>query len=130
MQSQCCSYLSELFSFYGKFVIKNNDRIIVALDLPTIREAEELVDKLGDAISFYKIGLALAPIGGFQLAKKLKSLGKRVFLDLKLYDINQTIENAVRNLQELNIDFLTIHGDPHIIRAAVKANKNGNIKIL
>ena len=64
---------------------KTNDRIIVALDLPSVREAEALVDKLGDTVSFYKIGLALTSVGGFELAEKLKSSGKRIFLDLKLF---------------------------------------------
>ncbi len=105
-------------------------KLIVALDLPTINQAEELVEKLGDSVSIYKIGLALIPIGGFTLAQKLKKLGKKVFLDLKLFDIGSTIENTVRNLNDLDIDFLTVHGDLQIIRSASKTKDNPNMKIL
>ena len=114
----------------GRVMNKTNDRIIVALDLPSVREAEALVDKLGNTVSFYKIGLALTSVGGFELAEKLKSSGKRIFLDLKLFDISQTIENAVKNIEKLKVDFLTIHGDPQVVRAAARARSTEKTKIL
>ena len=110
--------------------LHNTEKLIVALDLPTIEQAEKLVEKLGDSVSFYKIGLALIPTGGFQLAQKLKLLGKKVFLDLKLFDIGHTIGNTIRNLSYLDVDLLTVHGDPQVVRAASNAKDNPNMKIL
>ena len=106
------------------------DKLIVALDLPTTILAERLVTNLSESVSFYKIGLALIPIGGFELAKTLKRSGKKVFLDLKLFDIGNTIQNTIKSLSYLDIDFMTVHGDPHVVRAAVKARNNHNMKIL
>ena len=108
----------------------SDQRLIVALDLPNIHQAEDLVHELGDAVSFYKIGLGLIPVGGFKLVEKLKLAGKQVFLDLKLFDIGKTIENSVTNLRDFNVDFLTVHGDPQVIKSAVKARKNHATKIL
>ena len=105
-------------------------RLIVALDLPNTDQATKLVEKLDDYVSFYKIGLTLIPIGGFDLAKKLKKARKKVFLDMKLFDIGQTIENTVKNISQLDIDFLTVHGDPQVIRSASKAKDNPSMKIL
>ncbi|MEE2773805.1 MAG: orotidine-5'-phosphate decarboxylase [Pseudomonadota bacterium] len=105
-------------------------RLIVALDLPDVTLAENLVSELGEFVSFYKIGLSLIPIGGFSLIKKLKKDGKKVFLDLKLFDIASTVENTVKNLSHLGIDFLTVHGDPYVIRAALKGKQDCNLKIL
>ena len=110
--------------------VSDSEKLIVALDLPSIKSAERLVLDLGDAVSFYKIGLALIPIGGFKLAEKLKLSGKRVFLDLKLFDIGNTIKNTVRNLKFLEVDFLTVHGDPHVVRSASEARGSSNMKIL
>ena len=109
---------------------ENSKKLIVALDLPTTEQAENLVEQLGNSVSFYKIGLALIPIGGFTLARELKNLGKKVFLDLKLFDIGHTISNTIRNLNYLDIDFLTVHGDPQVVSSAVKANENPNMQIL
>lgn len=108
----------------------NTERLIVALDLPTIKDANQLVLELGESVSFYKIGLALIPIGGFRLIEDLKLSGKRVFLDLKLFDIGNTIENTVKNLKSLDVDFLTVHGDPQVVRAASGARGDSNMKIL
>lgn len=108
----------------------NDERLIVALDLPTTKLAKKLSLDLGDSISVYKVGLALVPIGGFELIESLKQAGKKVFLDLKLFDIGNTIENTVKNLQFLDVDFLTVHGDPQVVRAASKARGNSNMKIL
>ena len=109
---------------------ENSEKLIVALDLPTTEQAENLVEQLGNSVSFYKIGLALIPIGGFTLAQELKKLGKKVFLDLKLFDIGHTISNTIRNLNYLDIDFLTVHGDPQVVSSAVRANENPNMQIL
>ena len=108
----------------------NAKKLIVALDLSTTDQAEKLVEVLGESVSFYKIGLSLLPIGGFTLAQKLKTLGKKVFLDLKLFDIGNTIENTIRSLSQLDINFLTVHGDPHVVRAASRIKDNPNMKIL
>ena len=95
------------------------DRLIVALDVPNAIEALTLTQRMGDAVSFYKIGLGMLTGGGLALANELKQEhGKRIFLDMKLFDIGQTVENAVRGLAQFDLDFLTVHGDPHVVRAA------------
>ncbi len=109
---------------------KADDRLIVALDVPNALEGLRLAEKLGDEVSFYKIGLGMLTGGGLALANELKEKGKRVFLDLKLFDIAQTIENAVAGLGQFDLDFLTVHGDPNVVRAAVAGRGNGNTKIL
>ena len=97
----------------------SDDRLIVALDLPNLLDGAALVDRLGDTVSFYKIGLGMLTGGGLALANDLKSeRGKRVFLDMKLFDIGATVEAAVRGLAQFEFDFLTVHGDPQVVRAA------------
>ena len=81
-------------------------------------------------INFYKIGLSSIASGGLGLANDLKAQGKRVFIDLKLFDIGSTIEKAVHGLSQFDIDFLTVHGDPHVIKAAIKGKRNSKLKIL
>ena len=105
-------------------------RLIVGLDVPDTDAARALVDRLGDSVGFYKIGLGLAPVGGFDLARDLKAAGRRVFLDLKLFDIGATVTAAVRALAPLAPDFLTVHGDPHVVRAAVAGRGDGPTRIL
>ena len=91
----------------------SDDRLIVALDVPNLIQGMALVDRLGDSVSFYKIGLGMLTGGGLALANELKQeRGKRVFLDMKLFDIGATIEAAVRGLAQYDLDFLTVHGDP------------------
>ncbi len=107
-----------------------DDRLILGLDLPHAPAAEALVETLGSDVSFYKIGLGMLTTGGLALAIDLKSRGKRVFLDLKLFDISATIEAAVRGLAQFELDFLTVHGDPHVVRAAVAGRGGGSTKIL
>lgn len=103
-----------------------DDRLIVALDVPNLLDGLALVDRLGDAVSFYKIGLGMLTGGGLALANELKSeRGKRVFLDMKLFDIGATVEAAVRGLAQYDLDFLTVHGDPQVVRAA-KAGAAGS----
>ncbi len=107
-----------------------DDRLIVALDLPNALEALELAQKLGDTVSFYKIGLGMLTGGGLALADELKQAGKRVFLDMKLFDIGATIQSAVRGLAQYDLDFLTVHGDPHVVRAAIDGRAERITKIL
>lgn len=96
-----------------------DDRLIVALDLPDALSGLDLAARLGDRVGFYKIGLGMLTGGGLALARELKDdHGKRIFLDLKLFDIGATIEAAVRGLARFDPDFLTVHGDPHVVRAA------------
>ena len=89
------------------------DRLIVALDVPDALAGLDLADRLGDAVTFYKVGLGMLTGGGLALARELKDeRGKRVFLDLKLFDIGATVEAAVRGLARFDLDLLTVHGDP------------------
>ncbi len=107
-----------------------DDRLIVALDVPNIVQGLDLTRRLGDAVSFYKIGLGMLTGGGLALANELKQEhGKRIFLDLKLYDIGATIEAAVKGLAQYDLDFLTVHGDPQVVRAAAQG-KGDTLKIL
>lgn len=108
-----------------------DDRLIVALDLPNALEGLQLAEALGDVVSFYKIGLGMLTTGGLALAGELKQEhGKRIFLDMKLFDIGATVENAVRGLAQFNLDFLTVHGDPHVVRAACEGAAGKDLKIL
>ncbi len=108
----------------------SDDRLIVALDVPNLLQAGEIVDQLGDSVSFYKIGLGMLTGGGLALANELKSRGKRVFLDMKFFDIGATVEKAVAGISEFDLDFLTVHGDPHVVRAAVAGRGDTDLKIL
>lgn len=109
----------------------SDDRLIVALDVPDALAGLALAEKLGDAVSFYKIGLGMLTGGGLGLANELKQEhGKRIFLDMKLFDIGATVENAVRGLAQFDLDFLTVHGDPNVVRAAKEGASGKNLKIL
>ncbi|MDF1668560.1 MAG: orotidine-5'-phosphate decarboxylase [Roseovarius sp.] len=109
----------------------HDDRLIVALDVPNALEGLQLAERLGDAVSFYKIGLGMLTGGGLALANELKQdLGKRIFLDMKLFDIGATVEAAVRGLVQFDLDFLTVHGDPHVVAAAKEGAANSDTKIL
>jgi orotidine-5'-phosphate decarboxylase len=105
------------------------DALIVALDLPDAHSGGETVRRIGDAATFYKIGLGMLTTGGLALAMELKDAGKRVFLDMKLYDIPATIEHAVRRLSAFDLDFLTVQGDPSVVAAAVQG-RAGGLKVL
>ncbi len=108
----------------------SDDRLIVALDVPNLLQGMELTKRLGDAVSFYKIGLGMLTGGGLALANELKhDFGKRIFLDMKLFDIGATVEAAVRGLSQYDLDFLTVHGDPQVVRAAMQG-KGDTMKIL
>ncbi|MCB1365008.1 MAG: orotidine-5'-phosphate decarboxylase [Rhodobacteraceae bacterium] len=108
-----------------------DDRLIVALDLPDAVQGLALADRLGGTVGFYKIGLGMLTGGGLALAGELKQeRGKRVFLDMKLFDIGATIEAAVRGLARFDLDFLTVHGDPHVVRAARQGASGSGLRIL
>ena len=108
-----------------------DDRLIVALDVPNALDGLALAERLGDAVSFYKIGLGMLTGGGLALANELKGEhGKRIFLDMKLFDIGATVEAAVRGLAQFDLDFLTVHGDPHVVRAAREGAGASGLKIL
>ncbi len=108
-----------------------NDKLIVAMDVPNALAGLELAKTLGDSISFYKIGLGMLTSGGLALANELKlEHGKRIFLDMKLFDIGATVEHAVRGIAQYDIDFLTVHGEPNVVRAAKEGASKSNMKIL
>lgn len=108
-----------------------DDRLIVALDVPDALSGLQLAQTIGDAVSFYKIGLGMLTGGGLALANELKQdHGKRIFLDMKLFDIGATVEAAVRGLAKCDLDFLTVHGDPHVVRAACEGAAGKDLKIL
>jgi len=109
----------------------SDDRLIVALDLPNALDGLQMADRIGDAVCFYKIGLGMLTGGGLALANELKQdHGKRIFLDMKLFDIGATIEAAVRGLAQYDLDFLTVHGDPHVVRAAKEGASGSDMQIL
>ncbi len=109
----------------------SDDRLIVALDVPNALQGLAMAERLGDTVSFYKIGLGMLTGGGLALANELKQdHGKRIFLDMKLFDIGNTVENAVRGLAQFDLDFLTVHGDPHVVRAAKEGASGKELKIL
>jgi orotidine-5'-phosphate decarboxylase len=105
------------------------DRLIVALDLPSVKAAEDMVSRLGDTVSFYKIGYQLAFAGGLPFAAGLIAAGKKVFLDLKLHDIANTVTKGVESVAQLGASFLTVHAYPQTMKAALAARR-GDLKIL
>jgi len=109
----------------------SDDRLIVALDLPNVLDGLALTQKLGDAVSFYKIGLGMLTGGGLALANELKhDHGKKIFLDMKFFDIGATVAAAVRGVSQYDIDLLTVHGDPHVVAAARDGAAGSDMKIL
>ena len=108
-----------------------DDRLIVALDVPHAVAGLDLANRLGSSVSFYKIGLGMLTGGGLALANELKDAhGKKIFLDMKLFDIGATVEAAVRGLAQFDLDFLTVHGDPYVVRAAKQGAAGKPLKIL
>jgi orotidine-5'-phosphate decarboxylase len=105
------------------------DRLIVALDVPSVEAAQAMVARLGDAVSFYKIGYQLAFAGGLAYAPTLIASGKRVFLDLKLHDIGNTVTQGVKSVVRLGATFVTVHAYPQTMQAAVEA-REGDLRIL
>ena len=109
--------------------IPDRERLIMALDVPSVEEAKTIVGEIGDSISFYKVGLELFMSGGyFELIKWLNEKGKKVFVDLKFFDVPETVARAVRALNGKGIEFATVHGNDAIMKAA--AREKGTVKIL
>ncbi len=104
------------------------DRLIVALDLPSVEEARAAVTMIGSAASFYKIGYQLIPVGGLDLARELSEAGKKVFLDFKFHDIGATVERGAASVVKLGADFLTVHAEPHVLSGAV-AGRGGDRRL-
>jgi orotidine-5'-phosphate decarboxylase len=105
-------------------------RLIVPLDVPTTDDARRLVETIGEAVSFYKVGLELFATDGMTLARELKASGKQVFLDWKLHDIGTTVQRAAAVLGQSGCDLLTVHGEPQVMAAAVKGRSGTGLKVL
>ena len=110
--------------------IAPRDRVIVALDLPSVEQAEAMVAKLGDSVTFYKIGYQLGYAGGLAMVSRLAGAGKKVFIDLKLHDIGNTVSRGVESIAKLGATFLTVHAYPQTMKAAVEARAGSDLKIL
>jgi orotidine-5'-phosphate decarboxylase len=110
--------------------IAPKDRLIVALDLPSVGPAEAMIARLGDSVSFYKIGYQLAFAGGLPLVRQLADAGKKVFVDLKLHDIGNTVARGVESVARLGATFLTVHAYPQTMKAAVEGRAGSGLKIL
>src|ERR1700757_1827219 len=110
--------------------IAPRDRLIVALDLPEVAAAEAMVARLGDAVTFYKIGYQLAYAGGLPLVGRVAGGGKKVFLDLKLHDIGNTVARGVESIARGGATFLTVHAYPQTMKAAAEARAGSSLKIL
>jgi len=110
--------------------IASRDRLIVALDLPGVAPAEAMIARLGDSVTFYKIGYQLSFAGGLSLVRQLTDNGKKVFVDLKLHDIGNTVARGVESLSALGATFLTVHAYPQTMKAAVEARGQSGLKIL
>ena len=106
------------------------DRLIVALDLPEVAAAEAMIARLGDSVTFYKIGYQLAYAGGLAMVGRLAGAGKKVFVDLKLHDIGNTVARGVESVAKLGATFLTVHAYPQTMQAAVEARAESDMKIL
>jgi len=109
--------------------IKPRERLIVALDVSSVEAAQAMVARLGDAVSFYKIGYQLGFAGGIAFARTLTDAGKQVFVDLKLHDIGNTVAQGVKSVARLGASFLTVHAYPQTMKAAVEA-REGDLRIL
>ncbi|ADM08918.1 orotidine 5'-phosphate decarboxylase [Parvularcula bermudensis HTCC2503] len=105
------------------------DRLIAALDLPSLEAAEQLTRQLGDAVDWYKIGYQLFPLGGYDFARRLATAQKNVFLDLKLFDIGSTVERGVRSLRGVGARLLTVHADPDTIAGALQGRDDARLAV-
>jgi orotidine-5'-phosphate decarboxylase len=106
------------------------DRLIVALDLPSVADASAMVEKIGDAASFYKVGYQLTFAGGLPFARELIESGRKVFIDLKLHDIGNTVGKGVESIAKIGATFLTVHAYPQTMKAAVEAARGSGLRIL
>ncbi|PZU85966.1 MAG: orotidine-5'-phosphate decarboxylase [Shinella sp.] len=114
----------------GSGPLTARERLIIGLDVPTLREAETIVDKLADDILFYKIGYQLAFAGGLEFARDLAASGKKIFLDMKLLDIDNTVASGVENIAKMGMSMLTLHAYPKAMRAAVEAARGSGLCLL
>ena len=105
-------------------------RLIVGLDLPTVKDAERAIAELGELVSFYKVGYQLGFAGGFDFARDLVADGKRVFLDMKLLDIDNTVAKGVESIARMGVSMLTLHAYPKAMRAAVDAARGSDLRLL
>ena len=110
--------------------VNARERLIVALDLPSLQAAESMVSRLGDTVCFYKIGYQLAFAGGLPFAAGLIAAGKQVFLDLKLHDIGNTVQKGVESVAQMGATFLTVHAYPQTMKAAVEGKRGSTLRIL
>jgi len=110
--------------------IARTDRLIVALDVPSPAVAEAMIDRLGDSVSFYKIGYQLAYAGGLPLVGKLADKGKKVFADLKMHDIGNTVKSGVESVARLGATFVTVHAYPQTMKGALEGRGSASLKIL
>jgi len=110
--------------------IPPHDRLIVALDFASVGEAERLVERVGEQVTFYKVGLQLVFAGGLPFAAALAGAGKKVFLDVKLLDIDNTVEGAIKSIAAMGVTFATVHAYPKAMRAAVAARGAAALQLL
>jgi orotidine-5'-phosphate decarboxylase len=110
--------------------IAPKDRLILSLDLPALEPAEAMIARLGDSVSFYKIGYQLVYAGGLSLAQKLRAAGKKVFIDVKLHDIGNTVKSGVESLSRQGATFMTVHAYPQTMKSAVEGRGNSGLRIL
>src|ERR1700742_4439031 len=110
--------------------IAPRDRLILPLDFPDVASAEAMVGRLGDSVTFYKIGYQLGYAGGLAMVSRLAGAGKKVFIDLKLHDIGNTVSRGVESIAKLGATFLTVHAYPQTMKAAVEARAGSDLKIL
>ncbi|APO66019.1 orotidine 5'-phosphate decarboxylase [Rhizobium gallicum] len=106
------------------------ERLIVGLDVPTLGEAEQIVSTLGDDVLFFKIGYQLVFAGGLEFARDLAQSGKKIFLDMKLLDIDNTVASGVENIVKMGMSMLTLHAYPKAMKAAVEAAKGSELCLL
>lgn len=115
--------------YLSKKKIPPEERLIFALDVPSVEEALQLVDELGHSVKFYKLGLELFMAGGYyELIRQLRERGKKIFADLKFFDVPETVGRAVRQLKSRGVTFATVHGNDRMLEAAVR--EKGEVKIL
>src|SRR5882724_1207829 len=110
--------------------IDARDRLIVALDVASVEAAEAMIARLGDSVTFYKIGYQLAYAGGLPLVRKLVDAGKKVFADLKMHDIGNTVERGVESIAKSGATFVTVHAYPQTMQAAIEGRRASSLKIL
>jgi orotidine-5'-phosphate decarboxylase len=126
-----CSRAASFWWYEDRTVTADaRERLIVALDVSSVAEAEALVVRLGESVAFYKIGYQLAFAGGLDFARALSGAGKQIFLDLKLHDIGNTVARGVESVARLGASFLTVHAYPQTMHAAVDARKGSQLRLL